>query len=113
MEKDIIQEFVQGIIKKAGIDNMPADFKKKYVEKLAVEAQRRLGMVAIDAMDEQGLKDFEKFMQTAKNPKPDEVLEFFSSRIPDFQQKITGELEKFGKEFIAGADRLKGTKLSE
>ena len=60
--ENIIEQFIQDLIKKSGIDNMPEDFKKEYREKLAAQAQQRLGMVALQELDEQGIKDFEEFM---------------------------------------------------
>lgn len=110
--ENVIEQFIQGVIKKAGIDNMPEDFKKEYAEKLAAEAQRRLGMVALQELDEKGVKDFEKFMGSDKALKPAKVMEFFNSRIPDFSTKVAKALEQFGNEFIQGAAKLKGTKLS-
>jgi len=110
--ENVIEQFIQGVIKKAGIDNMPEDFKKEYTEKLAIETQRRLGIVAIQELDEKGIKDFEEFMGKNESPKPDEVLDFFNTRIPDFSIKIAKTLEQFGNEFVQGAAKLKGTKLS-
>ena len=99
------------MVKKAGIDNMPDDFKKTYNEKLAVEAQRRLGMMAIAELDEQGAKDFEEFIAKNPSPEPKKTLEFFNSKITDFQTKVENTLTKFAEEFISGAEKLKGTKL--
>jgi len=39
-------------------------------------------------------------------------LDFFNTRIPDFSTKVAKTLEEFGNEFIQGAAKLKGTKLS-
>lgn len=111
--ENVIQQFIQDVIKKAGIDTMPEDFKKEYTEKLAAQAQQRLGVMALDELDEQGVKDFEKFMGENESPKSDEVLEFFNSKIPDFSDKVAKTLQQFGNEFVQGAARLKGTKLSQ
>jgi len=111
--QDVIQQFITEVIKKAAIDKMPEDFKKEYTEKLGAEAQRRLGIMAMGELNEQGVKDFEEFMANNKSPKPEKVLEFFGARIPDFTAKVTEALKKFAEEFIAGAERLKGTKLTQ
>ena len=110
--EDVIQRFIQDMIKNAGIDNMPDDFKKTYSEKLAVEAQRRLGIMAIAELDEQGAKDFEEFIAKNQSPEPQKTLEFFNSRISNFETKVQETLTKFAEEFISGAEKLKGTKLS-
>lgn len=110
--ENVIEQFIRDLIKKAGIDNMPDDFKKEYTEKLAMQAQQRLGMVALQELDEKGIEDFEKFMAGKESPKPEETMEFLSSRIPGFSLKVAEALEQFGNEFIQGAARLKGVKLN-
>ena len=112
-KQDVIQNFVNENIKKAGIGDLPEDFKKDYTEKLAVEAQQRLGIMALSHLNGKGIKDFENLLKTAKTPKPQELLEFFDSRIPDFTQKVVETLKKFGEEFLAGAERLTGAKLGQ
>jgi len=108
---DTIQKFVEGVIERAGINNMPEDFKKEYVEKLGAEAQKRIGMMALEELDEKGVKAFEQFMADNKSPKPEKVLEFFKSNISDFTAKVKNTLQVFSDEFVQGAEKLKGTKL--
>lgn len=112
MNNDFIQSYIEAIIKKAGVDNMPDDFKKEYTEKLKVEAEKRLGLMAMGELDEQGLAEFEKFMQDNKKPNSGQMLDFFVAKIPDFENKVKQALEEFADEFIKGAADLKGTKLS-
>lgn len=111
MQEDVIQKFINQILIEAKIDQMPEDFKKEYTEKLAQEAQRRLGIVAMDELDEQGIRDLEGFMKKKGMPKSQELMEFFSQRIPDFENKVISALRQFADEFIKGAEKLKGTKL--
>lgn len=110
--ENVIEKFVQEMIKKAGIDNMPEDFKKEYTDKLAVEVQQRLGIMALQELDENGLKEFETLMRDEKEPNPQQLLEFFQGKIPDFNGKLSQTLKKFAEEFISGAERLKSKKLN-
>lgn len=98
---------------KAGLNKLPEDFKKDYTEKLTAEVQQSLGVMALAELNEKGVKDFEEFMGKTKSPKPETVLEFFSARIPNFSSKVSETLGKFSSEFIQGAARLKGVKLSQ
>ncbi len=109
---NVIEEFVQGLVKKAGLENTPEDFRNEYVKKLTAEVQRRLGIMAVQELDEQGLKDFEKLAKDKTAPKPNQIMDFFNARIPDFQVKLVKVLEDFGNEFVQGAEKLKGAKLS-
>ncbi len=110
--EDIIQNFVLDLLKKAGIDNMPEEFKKEYIEKLAIEAERRLGVMAMEELDAKGLEDFEAFMSTREAPKSEEFLEFFNGHISDFTAKANKTLQDFAQEFLSSATDLKGAKLS-
>jgi hypothetical protein len=111
--EDQVQKFVAELLKNAGIDNMPADFKKQYADKLGVEVQRRLGIMALDELDEKGITDFEAFTVKNKSPQSKDLLEFFNGHITDFKGKVEATLSQFAQEFISSAQKLKGTKLSD
>jgi len=110
--EDIIQNFVLDLLKQAGIDNMPEEFKQEYAEKLAVEAERRLGVIAMEELDAKGLEEFEAFMATHDAPKSEDFLEFFNSHISDFNEKASRALHDFAQEFLSSTAELKGTKLA-
>ncbi|MFA5126422.1 MAG: DUF5663 domain-containing protein [Patescibacteria group bacterium] len=109
--EDIIQNFALDLLKQAGIDNMPEEFKKEYLEKLAIEAERRLGVMAMEELDAKGLEEFEAFMSTREAPKSEEFLEFFNSHISDFSAKANQTLQDFAKEFLSSAADLKSAKI--
>jgi len=110
--ENIIENFINEMLKKAGIDKLPDDFKKEYTEKLSVELQQRLGLMALSELKEAELKEFEGLLTRQAEPKPTELLEFFKQKIPDFENKLSEILKKFAAEFVQGADRLKGIKLN-
>jgi uncharacterized protein YdiU (UPF0061 family) len=110
--ENVIENFIKEMIKKAGIDNMPEDFKKEYTEKLGVEVQQRLGIMALQELDENGLKEFETLMKGEEEPDPQKLLDFFQGKIPHFNEKYSQTLKQFAEEFISGAERLKGKKLN-
>ena len=111
--EDVIGKFVSELLQKAGIDKMPEDFKQEYTAKIAAEVQHRLGLMALAELDEEAVKEFTKFNSAKKAPGSKELLEFFSAKIPDFQNKVEQTLAVFAKEFLRGIDNLKGTKLSK
>jgi len=108
--ENIIENFIQEMIKKAGIDNMPEEFKKEYVEKLGVEVQQRLGIMALKELDEKGIKEFEVLMSGDKEPTPQQLTDFFKAKIENFEDKLADTLKKFAEEFIQGTERLKSQK---
>jgi Protein of unknown function (DUF5663) len=109
MEKDFINDYIESILKKAGISNMPDDFKKEYTEKLRAEAEKRLGLVAMAELDEKGLEDFEQFITDNNDPKPEQMLDFFIARIPDFENKVKVSLEEFAEEFSKNVSEMRNS----
>jgi len=107
MSEDILQKYVKQIVEQAGLGGLPESFQRDYMEKLSVEAQRRLGIMALAEIDEQGLKEFDKLTSGAKQPTTKELLDFLNAHIPDFEKKAAVALQKFAEEFIAGAERLR------
>jgi hypothetical protein len=111
--EDVIQNFVEELVKKAGIDSMPEDFKQEQLANLKIQVEQRLGMMAISELDEAGITAFEEFMAKNEAPDPKVMMEFFNTHIGDFEAKVQDTLTKFGQEFVQGVADLKGTKLSE
>lgn len=110
---DTIQQFIEAMLKKAGLTSVSEDFKNEYVAKLSAEAQRRLGIMALAALDEKAIKDFEKLTVQKEAPKQKELLAFFESRISDFPKKVSETLKQFAEEFIQGAERLRSAKVNQ
>lgn len=111
--EDLTKKFVEDMLAKAGIDNMPADFKEEYSKNLEAQVLRRLGIMAISELDEAGVEEFSKLTEGDKAPEAKVLAEFFSARIPDFHQKVEETLTQFAQEFVSGAEKLKGTKLND
>ncbi|MEK7202990.1 MAG: DUF5663 domain-containing protein [Patescibacteria group bacterium] len=106
MIKDI-QQFIKSIFKKAGMENLPKKFLDEYEEKLILETQRRLGILMVKELNEEGVKAFDKLMR--KNPNPDQKTfsEFFNAYIPNFEEITEKGLRDFEQEFIVELAQLK------
>lgn len=107
MAEDLIQQFVEGLIKEAGLEKMPESFKKEYYEKLGLEVQRRIGAIAIKELTAEAMDEFTKLVE--KNPSPAKLEEFFKNNISDYEAKIQAALQEFAAEFIASAKQLKAS----
>ncbi|MCK4554079.1 hypothetical protein KAU19_03890 [Candidatus Parcubacteria bacterium] len=82
---------------------MPADFLDEYTDKLAMEAQKRLGLAAIKELDERKIKEFNKIKE---NNGAEAINEFLSANIENFEDKMTVALSEFGKGVIESAKKL-------
>ena len=107
MVNDLTQQFVENLIIGAGLSNMPESFKKEYYEKLGIEAQRRIGAVALKELTPKAMDEFTKLVET--NPEPEKIEEFFRNNITDYETKIGEALRVFAAEFIESAQKLRAS----
>jgi hypothetical protein len=107
MVEDLIQQFVEGLIKEAGLEKMPESFKKEYNEKLGLEAQKRIGAVALKELSAEAMDKFGELIE--KDPSPKKLEEFFKQNIPDYETKVQNALQEFANEFIESAKQLKAS----
>ncbi len=107
MQPDLISTFVTELLKKAGLDDVPRDFYDEYSQKIGVEAQKRLGMIAIRELTPDAVDEFGKLMTNEADPKT--LAEFFKKNIPDYEKKVEEALKEFADEFLASAAKLKAS----
>lgn len=100
-----IEEFVSEIIKQAGFDGMPEDFLAEYKEKVAIEAQKRLGMSAMEALPDDKIEEFSELAEKSPNDL-EKINTFLTENIPDFEEKMAKALRDFGTEMIESAKKL-------
>jgi hypothetical protein len=104
--QDPIQSFVEQLFEAAGLNNLPADFKKEYVDRTVLEVNRRIGLALVPHLDEKALKEFGILMDK-KVLTPEQTMKYFETNIPDVQTKVQGAMEEFAKEFISSAEQMR------
>ncbi len=105
MANDNMQEFIEQIIKEAGLDKMPQDFLEAYSEKVRTEAVKRLGIVAVKELNEKQIEEFNKLMEETGNDAA-KMNEYLAENIGNFQEKMSQALAEFGREVIENAKNL-------
>lgn len=107
MQPQLIASFVAELLKKAGLDKVPENFYQEYSEKIGMEVQKRLGLLAMKELSPEAVEDFGKMMAADADPK--ELGDFFQKNIPDYEVKVESALKEFADEFLLSADKLKKT----
>lgn len=100
---EALDVYLEELLKAANIATMPEDYKKSYKEKLAMEVNRRIGLVVLNELDKEAIEEFEKLLK--KNVSPEEIQKFISSRVPNLAEVIKKGLDDFAVEFITAAKR--------
>jgi len=103
MPQDPMKLFIDKLMAEAGLDNLPEDYRQEYENKLRQQVDQRIGLIAMGALDEQGMKDFEKLADS--RPDSQALKDFFAKKIPNFGEKVRIGLAEFAQEFIAAAKK--------
>lgn len=94
---DIIQQFINELLIKAGFSNLATAFLDDYKTKLAVEVQKRIGARALESLKGEDIEAYGELLD--KNPSPQALADFFSSRIENFAEKFENWLAEFAADF--------------
>ena len=97
-------QFIDLLIKQAGLDKMPTEFLGEYREKLAAEAQKRVGLAAMAELSADQIEEFNK-LSVKTNNDPQAINDYLVSHIADFEVKMSEALKQFGDEVLASAKR--------
>lgn len=110
MDREYIDQFTQQILIDTGLNELPEDFRNDYLKQLSYELQRRLGILAVNSLDEESYVDFRKLIR--QNPSRDlfSVAGFFKKRIPHFHELMIKGLLEFKAEISEEARELRSIK---
>lgn len=100
--RDPLEHFAYELLRAAGLDALPEDAKAQFVVRLRDEAQRRMGIIAVQHLDPAALEEFNAMMAKA-TPDPNAVQAFFVARVPDFETKMREGLLAFAEEFVTAS----------
>jgi hypothetical protein len=103
MTNEPIDVFIEGILKEAKLDNLPAEYKEEYISKLTAQVERRIGIIAMKELDEEGLNEFAILAKS--KPSKEKVERFFTDKVPGFQEKVREGLKEFATEFITASNK--------
>lgn len=106
-QPDLISTFVAELLKKADLHDVPPDFYEEYSQKIGMEAQKRLGMIAMRELTPEAVDEFGKLITNEADPKT--LAEFFKKNIPDYEKKVEEALKEFADEFLVSATKLKAS----
>jgi len=107
MDRNFIDSFTQDILVKAGLDDIPHDFKATYVKQLSYELRKRIGILAVTALDAESYLDFQKLVKDNPNQDLFCVIDFFQARLPNFHEIVAQALFEFEREIIEQANQIK------
>lgn len=104
-QQEAIIQFIDQLIKDAGLSEMSQDFLDDYKEQLTMELMKRLGLQVLNTLSDEQREEALTFMQT--NPTPQEIDEFYRKKLPNINEVTKNTLEEFRREYLTKAQTLK------
>mgnify|MGYP001613482399 FL=1 len=101
--RDPLEHFAYELLRAANLDALPEDAKAEVIVKIRDQAQRRMGIIAVQHLDATGLEEFNAMMAASTPPEPMAVQSFFVAKIPDFEAKMQEGLLALADEFVTAA----------
>jgi len=106
-EMTSVEDYVDDLMQRAGFDKLPEEFHADYREKLAIEVQRRIGILSMQHLSKKDLTAFSKMLEEHPQTPPEKVTEFFNEHIEDFPGKIAEGLGTFAEEYLTSVAQQK------
>jgi len=96
-----IQEVITQIIKQSNMEGMPEPAEKKFREEMELQITRRLGIIVMQNLNEEGLAEYEKMIEKGEAGDQEKFSVFIAKYIPNYEEKVKEGLGLFIKEVIA------------
>lgn len=94
--KDEISSLVDKVIEKLDIKDLPEEELKDFRESLEMQITRRLGLIILENLNEEGLKEYEKAVSSdILSPDSSKLEEIIKKYIPDLDKKIQEGMTEF------------------
>ena len=100
---DPLDHFVSELLAAAKLDALPDEAREEVVLRLRDQAQRRIGVVAMQHLDDKGLEALNALLEQEPPPSQEDMQAFFSEHIEDFADKMQEALTAFASEFLAAS----------
>ncbi|MFA4873314.1 MAG: hypothetical protein WC659_05260 [Patescibacteria group bacterium] len=104
------RHFAHHLIHHGGLHVLGHTYTHEYKEKLADQLSRRVGLKAIQMLDDNGREEYMKFSSkfARKDPTPKQAFDFFRKRIPDFEKKLGQVVSDIIRDFFESHAKFVG-----
>jgi len=96
-QQNLLQVFIEEVLKQNGFGDLSEAARQELLPQYVVEAERRLGLALMPYLDEVAAKELTELAAQA-DTSPQKLWNFWQSHVPNFDQVIKTELNKFAEE---------------
>lgn len=103
MNYDLISRFAQQLIEETQAAALPSDYLEDYQLRLEEQIANRLGIIALEKMDDEGIKKYEALIKKTKgkleNIDMNILEEIWQKHIKNFREVMEDGLREFAEEY--------------
>lgn len=103
MPAEPIDQFVDNLIKQAGINNLPEDYLVVYKEKVKEQINRRLALMLMENVNDKSAKEISDLFADPENLDLSQAQEIFSKHVSELEEKVAAEMLAFAEDFVKAA----------
>src|SRR5210317_2665904 len=103
--KSFSKEFITMLLEKANITNTDGKVDKDYVERLAEQLDKKLGIFVMSKLSNEDLEEYSKMI--AKKETAKKLGEFIHNKIPNYAEEQKKFLDDYAYNFFNRAAKMK------
>lgn len=108
-QTEAVQTIAEKIMAEVGSEHLSAEAKELIRENLEAQILRRLGLIIMEHLDEEGLKAYEQLTAGGALPTAGEMQSFLEQYLPDYEEKIKAGMDEFMAEVAESISKLHST----
>ena len=98
-------DLVEQLLEKAGLQNLPYDYRVEYVQKLTTQLQERMGLVLLDALSEEEAEEFMEHIEAGGSAI--DLVQGLVERMPELKDRLQESVKLFIDQFLQIATTVK------
>lgn len=95
-----IRQFVVQLLIEAKLTDAQSQADPSYIDSLTQELEKKLGLLVMRELMDEDMLEYGKLISSGAAVNPEVSLNFFRTRIPDFDKKRDQWLEDFARDFL-------------
>jgi len=105
----LIRQFVHEVMAEASLNRLDATWRRKFTDELSHEVARKIGIAAVQMLDEKGRDEYKVFIKQfhRRHPTSEEVDVFFRKHVSDYNVRVRNILHEFAQDFLVSM-KMKG-----
>jgi hypothetical protein len=100
-----ISPVIEKMIDKLDLRGLPEEDLNNFRSNMEMQISRRLGLIILENLNEEGLKEYEGAMSDVLAPDPEKLQEIIKKYIPDFESKVKKGMDEFFDEILKDSSK--------